>query len=314
VLVAAAVCPHPPLLIPAAAGAAGWAAGVAPGPEPRDGAEPAAASGADGEAVSSCGTGGGEPQPDDDTVLRWVRAACRAAVASLTRAEPDLIVVVGGAAAAGEYSGAAAGSLQGFGVPVTIGSGLPVLPLSLTVGAWLLCSCGRRAAPDEAPAASRSLAAPAQRPWPGPAVAQEPRVVAGPAVRLRAVARDTPAPDCLRLGAQLAAAAPRVAMLAMGDGSARKATGVPGTPDPAADQYDAEVAAALAAADPGRLARLDAALDRVLSVAGRAAWQVLAGAAAGGQLRGTLRCAAAPFGVGYLVASWDCPSAGPLED
>ena len=100
----------------------------------------------------------------------------------------------------------------------------------------------------------------------------------------------------------------------MGDGSARKATGVPGAPDPAADQYDAEVAAALAAADPGRLARLDTALDDVLSVAGRAAWQVLAGAAAGGALRGTLRCAAAPFGVSYLVASWDCPPAGPLED
>lgn len=323
-LVAAAVCPHPPLLIPAAAGAAGWAAGAAPGPEPGDGAEPAAAS----------GTCGGEPQPDDDAVLRWVRAACRAAVAGLTRAEPDLIVVVGGAAAAGEYGGSAAGSLQEFGVPVTIGSGLPVLPLSLTVGTWLLRSCGLRGAPDEAPAASRSLAATAQqprpapalaqrplaapaqqpRPLPGPVVAQQPRVVAGPAVRLQAVARDTPAADCLRLGAQLAAAAPRVAMLAMGDGSARKAAGVPGAPDPAADLYDAEVAAALAAADPGRLARLDAALDDVLSVAGRAAWQVLAGAAAGGQLRGTLRCAAAPFGVGYLVASWDCPAAGPLED
>lgn len=305
-LVAAAVCPHPPLLIPAAAGAAGWAAGAAPGPEPRDGAEPAAAS----------GTGGGEPQPDD-AVLRWVRAACRAAVAGLTRAEPDLIVVVGGAAAAGEYGGSAAGSLQEFGVPVTIGSGLPVLPLSLTVGTWLLRSCGLRAAPDEAPAAPRPLApavAQQPRPLPGPVVAQQPRVVAGPAVRLQAVARDTPAAGCLRLGAQLAAAAPRVAMLAMGDGSARKAAGVPGAPDPAADLYDAEVAAALAAADPGRLARLDAALDDVLSVAGRAAWQVLAGAAAGGQLRGTLRCAAAPFGVGYLVASWDCPAAGPLED
>lgn len=323
-LVAAAVCPHPPLLIPAAAGVAGRGAGAAPGPESRDGAEPAAAG----------DTAGDEPQPDDDAVLRWVRAACRAAVAGLTRAEPDLIVVVGGAAAAGEYSGSAAGSLQEFGVPVTIGSGLPVLPLSLTVGAWLLRSCGLRAAPDEAPAAARPLAAPARRPrrapaqrpqaplgvaeqprsLAGPAVAEQPRVVVSPAVRLQAVAQDTPAADCLRLGAQLAAAAPRVAMLAMGDGPARKATGVPGAPDPAADQYDAEVAAALAAADPDRLARLDAALDDVLSVAGRAAWQVLAGAAAGGQLRGTLRCAAAPFGVGYLVASWDCPPAGPLED
>jgi hypothetical protein len=289
VLVAAAVCPHPPLLIPAAAGAAGWTADAGDtadagaGEEPQDGGEPAAAG----------GTAGGEPPPGDDAVLPWVRAACRAAVAGLSRAEPDLIVVVGGADAAGEYSGSAAGSLQEFGVPVTIGSGLPVLPLSLTVGAWLLRSCGLR--PDEAP------------------VDGDPPGVA-PALRLQAVARDTPAPDCLRLGERLAAAAPRVAMLAMGDGSARKATGVPGAPDPVADRYDAEVAAALAAAEPSRLAKLDAAFDDVLSVAGRAAWQVLAGAAAGRRLRGTLRCAVAPFGVSYLVASWDCPLAGPLED
>jgi hypothetical protein len=265
VLVAAAVCPHPPLLIPAAVGAAGWAAGAAPG---------------DGTG------GGGEPQPDDDAVLPRVRAACHAAVAGLVLAQPDLIVVVGGAAAAGEYGGPAAGGLQEFGVPVTIGTGPPVLPLSLTVGAWLLRGCGLPGSPGEAQ----------------------------PGLRLHAVATSTPAPDCLRLGAQLAAAAPRVALLAMGDGSARKATGVPGAPDPVADRYDADVAAALAAADPGPLARLDAALDDVLSVAGRAAWQVLAGAAAGGQLRGTLRCAAAPFGVSYLVASWDCLAAGPLTD
>jgi hypothetical protein len=312
VLVAAAVCPHPPLLIPAAAGAAGRAANAAPGEQSRDGGEPAAACGtsgggavtadsAGGGAVAADSTGGGgEPQPDAEAVLRRVRAACRAAVTGLTRANPDLIVLVGGAAVAGEYNGSAAGSLQDFGVPVTIGSGLPVLPLSLTVGAWLLRSCGLCAGPDEAPAVGDA--------------ARGRQAVAAPALRLQAVARDTPAPDCLRLGARLAAAAPRVAMLALGDGSARKATGVAGAPDPEADQYDEEVAAALAAADPDRLAKLDAALDDVLSVAGRAAWQVLAGAAASGRLRGTLRCAVAPFGVSYLVASWDGPPAGALED
>jgi hypothetical protein len=40
-------------------------------------------------------------------------------------------------------------------------------------------------------------------------------------------------------------------------------------------------------------------------IAGRAAWQVLAGAAAGVSLLGRLRCAAAPYDVSYLVASWD---------
>jgi hypothetical protein len=91
----------------------------------------------------------------------------------------------------------------------------------------------------------------------------------------------------------------------MGDASARKAAGVHGAADPAAERYDAEVAAALAAADPAALAALDPALDDELMIAGRAAWQVLAGAAAGVSLLGRLRCAAAPYDVSYLVASWD---------
>jgi hypothetical protein len=104
--------------------------------------------------------------------------------------------------------------------------------------------------------------------------------------------------------AGLAARAARVALLVMGDGSARRAAGVPGAADPAAEGYDADAAAAFADADPGRLARLDRSLDGELMVAGRAAWQVLAGAADGSQMRGRLRFAAAPLGVGYLVASW----------
>jgi len=54
----------------------------------------------------------------------------------------------------------------------------------------------------------------------------------------------------------------------------------------------------------GSIVRLDPALDAELMIAGRAAWQVLAGAAGGAFLRGQLRCAAAPFDVTYLVASW----------
>ena len=115
-----------------------------------------------------------------------------------------------------------------------------------------------------------------------------------------------PTAACLRLGAELAGRAPRVALLVMGDGSARKAVGVHGAADPPAEEYDAAVAAALAAADAGALARLDAALDDELMVAGRAAWQVLAGAAVGGGLRGQVRFAAAPLDVTYLVASWAC--------
>ncbi len=269
-LVAAAVCPHPPLLIPAALGAAGLDAAGVPG---ADAAVPGVDAGGPGGAAAEPGAAVAEP----GAVLRQVRAACFAAVADLLRAGPDLIVVVGTAARSAAYGGSAAGSLADYGIPFVTGTGDPVLPLSLTVGAWLV----RRAAQP------------------------------GQALKLHAVARDTPAAECQRLGEALARAAARVSVLAMGDGSARRAAGVPGAPDPAADRYDQEVAAALAAADPARLARLDPALDDELVVAGRAAWQVLAGAAAQSQLRGTLRCAAAPYDVSYLVASWQCAPTRP---
>jgi hypothetical protein len=126
---------------------------------------------------------------------------------------------------------------------------------------------------------------------------------------LRSVAVTASPESCRRIGARLAGLAPRVAMLAMGDASARKAIGVPGAPDPEAEEYDAGIAAALAAADAGALARLDPDRAAELRVTGRAPWQVLAGAAAAaaGQkdgLRGVLRHRSAPYDVSYLVASW----------
>jgi hypothetical protein len=132
-------------------------------------------------------------------------------------------------------------------------------------------------------------------------------------VMLRAVAVTASPATCRRLGARLAGLAPRVAMLVMGDASARKAIGVPGAPDPEAEEYDAAIAAALAAADLAALAHLDPDRAAELRVTGRAPWQVLAGAAASaadqmGGLRGRLRLQTAPFDVSYLVASW---AAGP---
>jgi len=102
-LTAAAVCPHPPLLIPAAIGAAA---------------------------------------SDPPAALRAVRDACDVAVHALAGAGPDLIAVIGGGPADREYDATAAGSLSEFGVPVTVGEGEPVLPLSLTVGRWLLGRAG----------------------------------------------------------------------------------------------------------------------------------------------------------------------------
>jgi hypothetical protein len=247
VLIAAAVCPHPPVLIPAAMGEAGS------GPELAD-----------------------------------LRAACAAAARGLVRARPDLIVIVGGGPAGQAYPWPSAGSLHRYGVPWSTGPGHPVLPLSLTVGTWLLTGALERAAGG---------------------VGEAEGAGAGLAVTLCAVADSAEPAACRRLGVTLAGRAPRVGLLVMGDASAKKATGVPGAPDPEAEEYDAGLAAALAAADAGALARLDPDRAEELRVTGRAPWQVLAGAAAAaagqkGALCGLLRHQTAPYDVSYLVASW----------
>jgi hypothetical protein len=234
-LIAAAVCPHPPLLIPEATGAPGAA----------------------------------------DPELNRLRAACRNAVAALLADPPDLIVVTGGAERTAEYPPHTPGRLHDFGIPFTVGPagpGTSALPLSLTIGKWLLAEHG-------APPAA----------WWG-------------------IASDAPPAECLQLGEKLAALAPRVALLAMGDGPAGGPRAAPHAADPEADRYDDQVAAALAAADPGALAALDPREDRPLEIAGRAAWQVLAGAAGDEQgqdaFDAELRYRGAPFEVSYVVASW----------
>jgi hypothetical protein len=230
-LIAGAVCPHPPLLIPDAAGA-----------------EPPGA-------------------------FRKLLASSDLALRTLTATVPDLIAVIGGGPETREYPPGAAGGLQDYGIDVTVGTGEPVLPLSLTVGRWLLLRAGCDGS--------------------------------GPPVLVQAVSqRATPA-ECRALGAAIAARAPRVAVLALGDGSARRARDIEGAPDPDAQDYDDEVAEALAAADARWLGQLDPAMDDRFLVAGRAAWQVLAGAAAGRRMQGRLHCCMAPYGVSYLVASWD---------
>jgi hypothetical protein len=239
-LIAAAVCPHPPLLVPEATGVSG---------------------------------------PGLAEVER-LRAACLEAVAALDAESPDLIVVVGGAPRTAEYPQDAAATLREFSIPFAVGAASadsgsrPILPLSLTIARWLLA----QAAPG-ASSAETGIA------WWG-------------------IAADAPPEECRVLGQKLAALAPRVALLAMGDGPGRRARGIEAARDPAADSYDASVAAALAAADPAALAALDPGQDGDLFIAGRAAWQVLAGAAARDPFDAELRYASAPFEVTYFVATW----------
>ncbi|MGY1750829.1 hypothetical protein [Modestobacter sp. SYSU DS0511] len=95
-----------------------------------------------------------------------------------------------------------------------------------------------------------------------------------------------------------------VGVLAMGDGSARRTEKAPGALDPAAAPFDAAVAAALAAGDTGTLAGLDAAEGARLLAAGVPVWRAVGAALRGRPVTAELRHDAAPFGVGYLVASW----------
>jgi hypothetical protein len=231
-LIAAAVCPHPPLLVPEV-------------------------------------TGASDPAVRE---LRRVRTVCRDAVAALLGTAPDLLVVVGGAGQTTEYPAIAGGSLGDFAVPFTVGAD-PVLPLSLTIGKWLLAGA----------------------------------VPPSPPVTWQGIASDAATAECVSLGEKLAALAARVALLVMGDGPGRRARGVPGATDPEADRYDDQVSAALTGADPGALTALDPRHDQELFVAGRAAWQVLAGAASAasaGAFTADLCYTAAPFEVSYYVATW----------
>jgi hypothetical protein len=124
------------------------------------------------------------------------------------------------------------------------------------------------------------------------------------------VAHDSPPADCLRAGQRLAAGDGRTGLLVMGDGSARRSLKAPGYLDARAAPFDEEVQACLESGRLAGLADLDPVLAAELLVAGRAAWQVLAGAIGAGAAAGSstgssrLHYSGDPFGVWYPVFSW----------
>jgi hypothetical protein len=200
-----------------------------------------------------------------------LRAACEVAIDRLYAAGADTLMIVG---ATDNPSLSATGDFGRYGVPVPVDGGWDTegddrpMPLPLLVGAWLLRD--RPRTPTRMPVN----------------VPEDSRVSLG------------------ALGRSLAAGSQRVAMLVLGDGSACRTPQAPGHFDERAEAYDQTVAAALAKADAETLAGLDVPLSRELQVAGRAAWQVLAGAAREGEFEAELLYDEAPYGVGYLVASW----------
>jgi hypothetical protein len=236
-LVASSVCPQPPLLVSGMGGTA-----------------------------SSRG-------PDE---IGHLRASCLESVRRLTRLDVPHLVVVGAATTAGDWDGRAGGDLRDFGLGSAFGGNASVLPLSLTVGAYLLDTVG----------------------WP-----TDPR-------RYVAVAGITASADCAAVGQDLASTPEPLALLVMADGSAKRATTSPGYLDADAVGYDESVVRALVAADVDALLACEPEFAARLWVAGRPALQVLAGAARtayadGATITTRLRYDAAPYGVGYAVVDWD---------
>jgi hypothetical protein len=234
-LVAAAVCPHPPILVPElAAGAA--------------------------------------------AELEALRLACDRAIDRVLSAGPTTLVLVGGAAQPGRWTLPVRGSFAPWGVAFdfelgseTIDAAPTRLPVSLLLGAWLLRRCARPLPAD---------------------------------VKLVAVPAGAPPGDCAALGESFGESTDPVGLLVMGDGSACRSEKAPGFLDPRAEEFDTVVRKALAAADPAALLALDPALGDELMAAGRAPWQVLAGAAGRKTFQGEVLYHDAPYGVSYTVAVW----------
>src|SRR5205807_692199 len=88
----------------------------------------------------------------------------------------------------------------------------------------------------------------------------------------------------------------RLALLVMGDASARRTEKAPGYIDDRAAPYDAEVAAAFASG-PTAVARLDGRLADELLVAGWPAWQLLARVSRDAEWDAQVTYDEAPYGV-----------------
>lgn len=177
------------------------------------------------------------------------------------------------------------GTFRGFGLDIEValsetapGVADPEMPLAALIAGWL-----------------RGRTAPSAR------------------VRVRALAADTPADECARLGAQLraeldASTTPR-GLLVIADGANTLTDKAPGAFDERSGELQATLDRALAAGDPATLASLDSDLCAAVGLSGRAAWQVLSGVFGGEAGAVQPRkveslYSGAPYGVGYHVGMW----------
>ncbi|HZY77122.1 MAG TPA: hypothetical protein VFE40_12450 [Jatrophihabitantaceae bacterium] len=212
--------------------------------------------------------------------LDALRDACRAAISAVAAGRQ--LVLLGAGPRSQAHSPLARGTLAGFGVPGEIHLGAPTcggdleLPPALTVGAWLV----RDALGPRSGARGFSV---------GPDFAASPA-----AVELLTLAETTD-----------------VALLVLGDGSARRSTTAPGYLDERAAGFDASVADALRSGEGRRLEKLDGELAGELLAAGVPAWHATAAVLPEQIYSARLSYDQAPYGVGYFVATWTLPGARP---
>jgi hypothetical protein len=204
-----------------------------------------------------------------DPVIPDLRQACAMAAERLVRSRPEVIAVVGPGRRTAVWPADGRLNLAAFGPALGTGDGStrPPLPLPLGLGVRLLDESG----------------------YTGPRL-------------LQSVHQDEPAAACLRLGADLHTLSDRVGLLVMADGSACRSLRAPGYLDPRAAAFDAALEGAVRSGDLGLLRVMDTRLAGDLLVAGRSAWQVLAGAMPGRALSTEVHYKDDPFGVFYLVA------------
>jgi hypothetical protein len=197
-----------------------------------------------------------------------MRVAVDRAVRRALATAPDEIVAIGTGDVTGEVQGS--WDWRGFGVPLPSSAAPQRLPHALGIGDWLL---------DRQP---------------GPTA---PR-------RFRVVTTGLTAQHGAELGREIVNGSRRLALLVCGDGSACRSEKAPGYLDPGAEAWDDAALIGLRTPDPARLLALDEAVGRRLLAAGRAPWQVLAGAAAEGEFEATIDWAGAPYGVLYVAGTW----------